>query len=101
MSQVRSAADETRPHRQVKESTANELGFVALVGAKEELKMDKVVAALETSLARATEPALRAQLQATIERLRKSPWREGGRRQQPRSDVTSKSPRQGIARRRG
>ncbi len=53
--------------------------------------MDKVVAALETSLARATEPALRAQLEATIERLLSNPRREGGRRT-PRSDAARKTP---------
>lgn len=53
--------------------------------------MDKVVAALETSFARATEPALRAQLEATIERLRSNPRREGGRRT-PRSDAARKTP---------
>ena len=62
-----------------------------MVSAKEELKMDKVVAALETSLARAREPALRAQLEATIERLRRSRHREGAR--QPRDNAGSKAPR--------
>ena len=64
-----------------------------MVSAKEEPKMDKVVAALETSLARTREPALRAQLAATIERLRRSRHREAGR--QPRDNVDSKAPRGG------
>jgi len=78
----------------VKNSGANELRFVALMSAKEELKIDKVVAALETSLARATEPALRAQLTATIERLRNSRHREDARRPS-RVDAARKKPRRG------
>jgi hypothetical protein len=54
--------------------------------------MDKVVAALETSLASAREPALRAQLIATIERLRANRDREGGRRQ-PRGNAARKTTR--------
>jgi hypothetical protein len=56
--------------------------------------MDKVVAALETSLASATEPALRAQLIATIERLRGNRDREGGR-WLPRGNAGRKAPRGG------
>jgi hypothetical protein len=54
--------------------------------------MDKVVAALETSLASAREPALRARLIATIERLRGNRDREGGRRQ-PRGNAARKTTR--------
>jgi hypothetical protein len=74
--------------------------LVALVSAKEELKMDKVVAALETSLARATEPALRAQLQATIERLRSNDHERGRREPQARIDATPKTARRAATRRR-
>jgi len=60
--------------------------------------MDKVVAALETSLARATEPALRAQLTATIERLRRSSRGDDGR-PPPRGGASRKTPRREDARR--
>jgi hypothetical protein len=60
--------------------------------------MDKVIAALETSLARATEPVLRAQLTATIERLRRSCRPEDGRRP-PRGDARRKTPHREDARR--
>lgn len=61
--------------------------------------MDKVEAALQTSLAQATEPALRAQLTATIERLRRSRDHESGR-SLSRGD-TAKTPRRQSSRRRG
>jgi len=82
----------------VKNPGANGSGFVALLSAEEELKMDKVVAALETSLARTTEPALRAQLEATIERLRRSKYRKGEHRP-PAGNA--KAPRRESTRRRG
>lgn len=54
--------------------------------------MDKVLAALQMSLARATEPALRAQLTATIERLRGSCAHDSERPLQ-RGDAARKTPR--------
>ena len=60
--------------------------------------MDKVVAALETSHARATEPALRAQLTATIERLRTSSRGDDGR-PPPRGGASRETPRREGARR--
>jgi hypothetical protein len=61
--------------------------------------MDKVVAALQMSLEQATEPALRAQLTATIERLRRSRDQDSVR-PLPRADTAHKTPRRQRARRR-
>jgi hypothetical protein len=61
--------------------------------------MDKVVAALQLSLEQATEPALRAQLTATIERLRRSRDHDGDRPLE-RGDTARKTPRRQKARRR-